>query len=105
MRWPCFEVNPAKREEYVQRLMEPPNATWNQIMAQARTMGSECLKSQEVIKNIANILKTNTACCTSLGQPFQNQMSGRRLHSSTSQLNVSAFCGIGGASRGCLGGV
>jgi exportin-1 len=40
------EVNPAKREEYVQRLMEPPNATWNQIMAQARTMGSECLKSQ-----------------------------------------------------------
>jgi len=32
--------------------------------------------SPEVIKNIANILKTNTACCTSLGQPFQNQMSG-----------------------------
>lgn len=70
------EVNPAKREEYVQRLMEPPNATWHQIMTQAKTMGSECLKSQEVIKNIANILKTNTAACTSLGQPFQNQMSG-----------------------------
>ena len=25
------------------------------------------------------------------------------LHSSTFQLNVSAFCGIGGASRDCLG--
>jgi len=30
---------------------------------------------------------------------------GRGLHSSTSQLNVSAFCGIGGAFRGCLSGV
>jgi hypothetical protein len=31
--------------------------------------------------------------------------SGRGLHSSTYQLNVSASCGIGGACRGCLGGV
>jgi exportin-1 len=69
------EVNPAKREEYVQRLMEPPNATWNQIMAQAKTQGGECLKPQEVIKNLGNILKTNTSACISLGQPFQNQMS------------------------------
>jgi len=29
----------------------------------------------------------------------------RGLHSSTFRLNVSAFCGIGGAFRGCLGGV
>ena len=69
------EVNPAKREELVQRLMDPPNTTWNQIMSQAKSQGSECLKPQEVIKNIANILKTNTSACTSLGQPFQNQMS------------------------------
>ena len=27
---------------------------------------------------------------------------GRTLHSSTSQLNVSAVCGIGGVLRGCL---
>ena len=26
-------------------------------------------------------------------------------HSSTSRLNASAFCGIGGGCRGCLGGV
>jgi len=26
------------------------------------------------------------------------------LHSSTFRLNVSAFCGTGGAFRGCLGG-
>jgi len=28
---------------------------------------------------------------------------GRGLHSFTSQLNLGAFCGIGGAHRGCLG--
>jgi len=31
--------------------------------------------------------------------------SGRGLHSSTFQLNVSALCGIGVAFRGCPGGV
>ena len=30
---------------------------------------------------------------------------GRGLHSSTFRLNVSAFCGVGGAFRGCSGGV
>jgi len=30
---------------------------------------------------------------------------GRGLHSSTIRLNVSAFCGTGGAFRGCLGGI
>jgi hypothetical protein len=30
---------------------------------------------------------------------------GRGLHSSTFRLNVSAFCGIGGTFRGCLGSV
>ena len=33
------------------------------------------------------------------------ELGGRRLHSSTFRLNVSAFDGIGGAFRGCLGGV
>jgi len=30
---------------------------------------------------------------------------GRGLHSSTFRLNVSGFCGIGGAYRGRMGGV
>jgi hypothetical protein len=30
---------------------------------------------------------------------------GRGLHSFTSQLNLSAFCGTGGTFRGCPGGV
>jgi hypothetical protein len=30
---------------------------------------------------------------------------GRGLHSSTFRLNVSAFCGLGGACRGCIRGL
>ena len=66
------EVNPATRGVRP-RLMDPPNGTWNQIMAQAKAQGAECLKPQEVIRNIA-ILKTNTSACPHC-QPFQNQMS------------------------------
>ena len=33
------------------------------------------------------------------------RVNGRGLHPSTFRLNVSAFCGIGGAYRGSLGGV
>jgi len=36
------------------------------------------------------------AVCAAEGAP------GRGLHSSTFWLNLSAFCGIGGACRGCL---
>jgi hypothetical protein len=31
-------------------------------------------------------------------------VAGRGLHSFTFQLDVSAFCEIGGAFKGCLGG-
>ena len=30
---------------------------------------------------------------------------GRGFHSSTFQLNLSAFCSMGGVFKGCLGGV
>jgi hypothetical protein len=36
---------------------------------------------------------------------LSEQVFGRGLHSSTIRLNLRAFCGIGGAARGCLGGV
>ena len=40
-------------------------------------------------------------------QPAQVHVlvAGRGLHSLTSQLNLSAFCGTWGAFRGCVGGV
>ena len=39
------------------------------------------------------------------GGGWDAAVDGRGLHSFTFELNVSAFCGIGGASKGCLGGV
>jgi len=37
----------------------------------------------------------------SVAYPALNQAHGRGLHWFTFRLNVSAFCGIGGAFRGC----
>ena len=45
------EADPAKREEYLARLMAPPNAIWAAILAQAAA-SPEVLKQQEVIKSI-----------------------------------------------------
>jgi len=68
------ETEPQRREEYITKLMEPPNTTWYQIINQART-GSEVLREQAIVRNIANILQTNVAVCQALGQPFQTQIS------------------------------
>ena len=43
--------------------------------------------------------------CVGLGAADSTAAAGRGLHSSIFWLNVSAFCGIGGAFRGCLVGV
>lgn len=63
----------AKQREYLARLMGPPNTTWGQILAQAQA-NAEVLKQQEVIKSLQNVLQTNVAVCTSLGNPFISQM-------------------------------
>jgi hypothetical protein len=39
------------------------------------------------------------------GSSMMGWPESRGLHSSTFRLNVSAFCGIEGAFKGCLGGV
>jgi exportin-1 len=75
------------------RLMNPPNTTWQQILAQARVNPlflkdpvsithsappctaasvSGCT-SQVVMKSIQNVLQSNVSVCTSLGQPFVTQ--------------------------------
>lgn len=55
------------------RLMQPPNATWQQIIAQA-TQSPEVLKAPEVVRNVQNILQTNCSVASSLGPPFLSQM-------------------------------
>jgi len=63
------ESEQPKRDEYLVRLMTPPNATWNQILLQARA-DTEVLKQAEAIKSIQNVLQTNIAVCTSIGHPY-----------------------------------
>mmetsp|Transcript_36522 Transcript_36522/g.81303 ORF Transcript_36522/g.81303 Transcript_36522/m.81303 type:complete len:1073 (+) Transcript_36522:318-3536(+) len=66
------ESETSKRDDYLTRLMGPPNATWQQILAQARA-NPDVLRQHEVIKSIQNVLQTNVSVCTSLGQPFVAQ--------------------------------
>eukprot|EP00241_Pyramimonas_parkeae_P000677 CAMPEP_0114249878 /NCGR_PEP_ID=MMETSP0058-20121206/14395_1 /TAXON_ID=36894 /ORGANISM="Pyramimonas parkeae, CCMP726" /LENGTH=1067 /DNA_ID=CAMNT_0001363489 /DNA_START=188 /DNA_END=3391 /DNA_ORIENTATION=+ len=68
------ETDPMWRDQYLKKLMEPPNANWYQIIEVART-NAETLKQPEVIRSIANILQTNTSVCGAVGQPFQSQIS------------------------------
>lgn len=67
------ETDPQRRDEYLMKLMEPPNSTWRQLIAQA-TANPDALKSPDVVKSVANILQTNVSACTSVGQPFATQI-------------------------------
>lgn len=62
-----------KRDEYLQRLMAPPNATWHSFLTSAR-QNPDILRQPEVIKSIQNVLQTNVAVCQSLGHPFVSQL-------------------------------
>ncbi|KAK9807779.1 hypothetical protein WJX72_008954 [[Myrmecia] bisecta] len=66
------DSDPKRREEYLTRLMAPPNATWRDIIEQAKQT-PEILKQTEVIRNVQNILQTNVSVCSALGRPFLPQ--------------------------------
>jgi exportin-1 len=66
-------VDPAKRDEYLARLMQPPNTIWAQILQQAQA-NPDVLKQPEVIKSLQNVLQTNVSLCSSLGSPYLSQM-------------------------------
>ncbi|KAL6581639.1 Exportin-1 [Orobanche minor] len=68
------EPHPPKREEYLHRLMELPNQKWAEIIGHAR-QNADCLKDQDVIRAVLNILQTNTSVATSLGTYFLPQIS------------------------------
>ncbi|MFH4979445.1 hypothetical protein AB6A40_006154 [Gnathostoma spinigerum] len=66
--------DPSIRENLIERLMQLPNSIWEEIISHA-THDIEVMKDPEVIRNIANILKTNVAACRSIGSPFICQLS------------------------------
>ena len=63
------EMDSKKREEYLERLMLPPNTIWTSLLQQAG-QNVEVLKHAEVVKNIQNIIQTNVSVCSTLGAPF-----------------------------------
>ncbi|KAL8217857.1 hypothetical protein R6Q57_021230 [Mikania cordata] len=77
------ESEAAKREEYLQRLMNLPNQKWTEIIGHAR--GSvEFLKDPDVIRTVLNILQTNTSTASALGTYFLSQIT----HIFLDMLNV-----------------
>ena len=67
------EHDPRRREDYLARLMAPPNASWAGIIAAARA-DAGALRAPDVVRSVANILQTNAAVCGALGAPFAPQM-------------------------------
>nr|XP_029117536.1 protein EXPORTIN 1A isoform X2 [Elaeis guineensis] len=68
------EPDPAKRDEYLRRLMDLPNQKWAEIIGQA-SQSVDVLKDQDVIRTVLNILQTNTSAASSLGSFFFPQIS------------------------------
>ncbi|KAH0454235.1 hypothetical protein IEQ34_016159 [Dendrobium chrysotoxum] len=67
------ESDPARRDEYLKRLMDLPNQRWAEIIGQA-SRSVDILKDQDVIRTVLNILQTNTSVASSLGPFFLPQI-------------------------------
>ncbi|KAK9798116.1 hypothetical protein WJX73_000475 [Symbiochloris irregularis] len=61
------------RDQYLERLMAPPNSTWRELLGQAAT-SPEVLQQPDAVRNMQNILATNVSVCSSLGHPFLHQL-------------------------------
>ncbi|GAA5876659.1 hypothetical protein JCM1840_000754 [Sporobolomyces johnsonii] len=68
------QPNKPQQELLIANLMAAPNAAWDNLMAQAAQSGTEILSNPENIKILSNILKTNTAACSSIGTFFLPQL-------------------------------
>ncbi|KAI3643102.1 hypothetical protein MP228_012657 [Amoeboaphelidium protococcarum] len=67
------QTNRQTQEQLIAKLMEGPNVAWEEVMAQANA-NPDILNHPDQVKQLANILKTNVAACSSIGSPFISQM-------------------------------
>lgn len=67
------QTEPEAQEHLIEKYMMLPNQVWDQVISQA-SANVEVLKEPEVIKQLANILKTNVRACKSLGHPYVKQV-------------------------------
>uniref|UniRef100_A0A5S6QV72 Importin N-terminal domain-containing protein n=1 Tax=Trichuris muris TaxID=70415 RepID=A0A5S6QV72_TRIMR len=61
------------QQNLIERLMSLPNTVWDDIIVHA-SADVEVLTQPEVVKNLINILKSNTAACKSVGNAFICQL-------------------------------
>jgi len=61
------------QEHLIEKYMMLPNQVWDEIINQA-SRNVDILKDPDVVKQLANILKTNVRACKALGHPFVTQL-------------------------------
>ena len=61
------------REKLLSDLMKLPNIAWSTVVSQAGE-DPQLLSNPEIVKIIANIIKTNVSVCTPLGPSFYSQL-------------------------------
>jgi exportin-1 len=70
-----ISAQPVKQtqERLIVKFMEMPNIAWDDIMQQARS-NVDVLNTPDNIKILGNVLKTNVAACSSIGQGYFVQL-------------------------------
>lgn len=67
-----MQTDKSTKEKLIAHLMEHPNRAWDTLIAQAGSV--DILDSINDLEAISNILKTNTAVCTSTGSSYISQL-------------------------------
>lgn len=67
------QTDPSIQDQLIEKYMQLPNTVWDALIAQA-TNDYNTIKEPEVVKQLANILKTNVRACQSVGTPYINQL-------------------------------
>lgn len=62
------------QEMYLQGLMELPNSKWKNIISQAKQSNASVLREQQTMKDLVNVLQTNTSMCRGIGASFEKQL-------------------------------
>jgi len=67
------QTDKTQQEYLIEKYMMLPNNAWDEIIGQA-SRNVDTLKDAEVVKQLANILKTNVRACTAVGHPYVHQL-------------------------------
>jgi exportin-1 len=70
---------PHEREPLIHKLMILPNTWWQEIISTA-TLNVENLKDPALMKELANVIKTNVRVCRAVGHAYISQLSNLFIH-------------------------